>query len=162
MEVLPDKMGLFPDTSSCLTSQPFHLDTTLPPQHYKELGGTRGCVFEEMTADKIGLALPLKGVFVVKMRVTAGGQFAQTQCDLNSPGKKVLKWIWPAVFQWHSILKVESCKFVSGYLWAEKHLHSNKRVLLLICTLLLIVPNVICKEISHHVHLNCIAITSIS
>lgn len=27
MEVLPDRIGLFPDTSSCLTSQPSHLDT---------------------------------------------------------------------------------------------------------------------------------------
>ena len=27
MEVLPDRISLFPDTSSCLTGQPFHLDT---------------------------------------------------------------------------------------------------------------------------------------
>lgn len=34
-----------------------------------------------MTAAKIGRALPLKGVFVVKMRVTAGGCFAPTQFE---------------------------------------------------------------------------------
>lgn len=38
-------------------------------------------MFEEMTAAKIRLALPLKGVFVVKMRVTAGRRRAPERFD---------------------------------------------------------------------------------
>lgn len=58
-----------------------HSDTALPPQHYKAVGGRRANVFEEMTAAKIGLALPLQSIFVVKMRVIAGDCFAPTQLD---------------------------------------------------------------------------------
>ena len=38
-------------------------------------------MFEEMTAAKTGMPLPLKVVFVVKMRVAACGCFAPTQLD---------------------------------------------------------------------------------
>lgn len=67
--------------ASCLASQPLCLAAWLLLQHYKALGGRHKCVFEEMTAAKIRLALPLKRVFVVKMRVTAGRRGAPKPLD---------------------------------------------------------------------------------
>lgn len=91
MEAPPHRTTALPASSyiaaaaSCLASQPLHLvarlPPQLPPQHYKALRGRPECAFEEMTATKIRLALPLKRVFVVKMRVTAGRRGAPKLID---------------------------------------------------------------------------------
>lgn len=82
MKVLPDRIGLFPRHHVLPGQSTIPLSrTALPPQHYKALGGRQKWVFEEMTAAKIRLALPLKGVFVVKMRVTAGRRRAPERFD---------------------------------------------------------------------------------
>ena len=84
MEVLPDRIGLFPQHLVLPDQSTIPLrNTPLPPQRYKAIGGMGGggFVFEEMTAGKIGLAFPLMRVFVVKMRVAAGECFATEQFD---------------------------------------------------------------------------------
>lgn len=91
MEAPPHRTTALPASSyiaaaaaaaSCLASQPLRLAARrLPPQHYKALGGRHECAFEEMTETKIRLAMPLKRVFVVKMRVTAGRRGAPKPFD---------------------------------------------------------------------------------
>lgn len=66
MKVLPDRIRPFPQHVVLSNQSTIPLShTALPLQHYKALGGRQEWVFEEMTATKIRLALPLKRVFVV-------------------------------------------------------------------------------------------------
>lgn len=71
MKDLPEENGLFLDTSSSLTSQPFHFDHNTSIMALHCTGRWLEDVFEEMTAAKIGLALPSQNVFVDKMRFAA-------------------------------------------------------------------------------------------
>lgn len=81
-----------------------------------------------MTAAKIGLALPLQSIFVVKMRVTAGDCFAPTQLDRQPKVQgETLAYSNGPEQLFSKVFCLKSCEFVPQYLkTGNQYLHGKK------------------------------------